>query len=297
MSDVITVGDSLSISTREKGNGIQITNHVMHSDAVRTKTELQSYLFSFLVEGVKVVHTRKETITIDQNKFILLLPGHYLMTETMASSRGIFQTVLLFFTQEAIHSFLSQYPSINLARSQPTIEQAQVFSKDEFLKNFIHSMLLMLEHGNEIPSALQKVKLHELLLYLCCHYPEKMSSLKAMASKTVSEIEMRKLIEANIGRQIKLEELAFLANMSLSTFKRRFIDLYGIAPSKWFLQRRMEMATSLLRTGKEKPSEIYYKVGYESHSSFTHSFKQVFGVTPTEYRERIPLKFDNTMNL
>jgi AraC-like DNA-binding protein len=49
----------------------------------------------------------------------------------------------------------------------------------------------------------------------------------------------------------------------------------------------MELATALLKTGGEKPSEIYFKVGYESHSSFTHSFKQVFGLTPTEYRENL----------
>jgi len=75
--------------------------------------------------------------------------------------------------------------------------------------------------------------------------------------------------------------------LSLSTFKRKFIKLYGIAPSKWFLQKRMELASALLKTGREKPSEIYFKVGYESHSSFTHSFKQVFGLTPSEYRENI----------
>ena len=139
----------------------------------------------------------------------------------------------------------------------------------------------------KIPSTLQRVKVEELLLYLCYHYPENMDQLKIRAKISITEIEIKKLVESNIGSNITLNELAFLCNLSLSTFKRRFISLYGMAPSKWFLQRRMELATALLRTGKETPSEIYYKVGYESHSSFTHSFKQVFGLTPNEYRESI----------
>jgi AraC-like DNA-binding protein len=46
----------------------------------------------------------------------------------------------------------------------------------------------------------------------------------------------------------------------------------------------MERAALLLR-GHEKPSDVYYKVGYENHSSFTQSFKQVYGVTPKEFQQ------------
>jgi AraC-like DNA-binding protein len=48
----------------------------------------------------------------------------------------------------------------------------------------------------------------------------------------------------------------------------------------------MELAAALLRNGNEKPSDIYHKVGYENHSSFTHSFKQIFGLTPSEYQQK-----------
>jgi len=77
-----------------------------------------------------------------------------------------------------------------------------------------------------------------------------------------------------------------MCNMSLSTFKRRFARLYGTSPNKWLLQKRMEQAASLLHQ-QEKPSQIYHKVGYENHSSFTQSFKQVYGVTPREFQQKV----------
>jgi AraC-like DNA-binding protein len=46
----------------------------------------------------------------------------------------------------------------------------------------------------------------------------------------------------------------------------------------------MEMAKHLLQHYNEKPSEVFYKVGYENHASFSQSFKQAFGVTPKEYK-------------
>jgi len=287
MGVVTIVGDYFSTRPGEAGTGVRLINHVTKSNVVRNKIVLQNYLFSLLVEGTKAVHTAHNSTAIDNEKFLLLLPGNYLMTEKIASSDGRFQTVLIFFTQEALNVFFSKYADINIETRNMTYEQVQIFNKDQYLKNFIDSLLLLTGNEKEMAATIQQLKLEELLLYLCYHYPEKIAQLKIRANISITEIEIKKLVESNIGSNITLDELAFLCNLSLSTFKRKFIKLYGIAPSKWFLQRRMELATALLRTGKETPSEIYYKVGYESHSSFTHSFKQVFGLTPTEYRESI----------
>ena len=46
---------------------------------------------------------------------------------------------------------------------------------------------------------------------------------------------MRKAVENNIGRKITVEELAFLSNLSLSSFKRKFNKIYGMAPQHWGL--------------------------------------------------------------
>lgn len=91
-------------------------------------------------------------------------------------------------------------------------------------------------------------------------------------------------METNIVSNVSVEELAFLCNISLSGFKRHFLRIYGTSPSKWILQRRMEIARELLQHYHGKPSEVYHKVGYANHSSFTKSFKQMFGVTPKEFQ-------------
>lgn len=287
MGTVTIAEDLFSIGFKEAETGVRIINHTTMSNVIRNKIVLQNYLFSLIVEGTKAVHTTQNSITVDGEKFLLLLPGNYLMTEKITSPNGRFESVLLFFTQESLSIFFSKYAGIIKETQRMPLEQVHVFAKDQFLKNFIHSLVLMFENEKEIPAALQQVKLEELLLYLCYRFPEKMEQLRIRANNDTTEIELRKLVESNVSSNITLDELAFLCNLSLSTFKRKFIKLYGVAPSKWFLQRRMELATALIRVGKEKPGEIYYKVGYESHSSFTHSFKQVFGITPTEYRERV----------
>ncbi|WP_317165449.1 helix-turn-helix domain-containing protein [Chitinophaga tropicalis] len=56
-----------------------------------------------------------------------------------------------------------------------------------------------------------------------------------------------------------------------------------------FISRRTslpEQAATMLLSYREKPGEIYHKLGYENHSSFTQSFKQVYGITPSEYQQQ-----------
>jgi len=102
----------------------------------------------------------------------------------------------------------------------------------------------------------------------------------------LDDFEIRKAVESNITSNISMEELAFLCNVSLSTFKRRFARIYGTSPSKWILLRRMEIAKEMLRNNREKPGNIFHKVGYENHSSFTKSFKQTFGLTPQDFQNQ-----------
>ncbi|GGH78557.1 AraC family transcriptional regulator [Filimonas zeae] len=270
-------------------NGVRIVNyHSKANEIVRSRIILQYHLFSLLVEGQKSVHTPHSHIQIADDHFLLLTSGHYLMTEKTISPQGNYQSILLFFTQEALSSFFHKYPDLLLTTStQQANGCVQAFAKDDFLKGFIQSLSLMTADGYKIPAALQALKLEELLLYLAHKHPAQLAGLRALAKHSCeTDQALKNLVESHIESNITMEELAFLSNISFSTFKRRFLKLYGMPPSKWFLQKKMEHAAALLRLGKEKPGEICYKIGYENHSSFSYSFKQMYGVTPKEYSNR-----------
>ena len=130
------------------------------------------------------------------------------------------------------------------------------------------------------------LKFEELMLHLLANYPEKMLSFNSMKKSDFNDLEIKKIVEKNITTNISVEELAFLCNMSESTFKRRFNGIYGMPPGRWMLARRMQIAKTLLEFHNERPAEIYHKVGYENHSSFSQSFRQVVGMSPKEYQQQ-----------
>ena len=98
------------------------------------------------------------------------------------------------------------------------------------------------------------------------------------------EHHFQEVIENNKLNRLTLSELAFLCNMSLSTFKRTFEKQFHISPSKWFQERRLEYSAILLKSERKRPTDIYLEVGYDSLTNFIQAFKSKYGVTPKQYQ-------------
>ena len=90
----------------------------------------------------------------------------------------------------------------------------------------------------------------------------------------------RKIVDANIHTHLNVAEIAFLANMSLSSFKRHFAKTYNANPGRWLQQKRLQQAKKILDKGDKKPSEIYALYGYTNLSNFSTAFKNEFGYSP-----------------
>ncbi|MHA6296833.1 helix-turn-helix transcriptional regulator [Devosia sp. CAU 1758] len=92
------------------------------------------------------------------------------------------------------------------------------------------------------------------------------------------------VVEVHWQDNLTLTELAFLSGMSLAAFKRAFSKIYGNSPGRWLQERRMEQAAHLLGVEGHRPSAIWEKIGFSSHSVFAQSFRRHFGITPADYR-------------
>lgn len=98
--------------------------------------------------------------------------------------------------------------------------------------------------------------------------------------------DFEKYIEKNYQRDITLKQLAeewhyspnYLGNVIKQKFNKGF--------SEYLLEYRMEKAAKLLKSDEAKIYEVAHRVGYNNISSFIKQFKQTYGVTPAECRER-----------
>ena len=68
---------------------------------------------------------------------------------------------------------------------------------------------------------------------------------------------------------------------SLRTIERQFSDETGLTLGRWRRQLRMVEALRLLAAG-EPVTSVALEVGYPDASHFSHSIRQVYGLTPKD---------------
>ena len=91
-------------------------------------------------------------------------------------------------------------------------------------------------------------------------------------------------IDANVGRNIALSELAGVVDMSLYYFAVLFRQSTGLSPHQYVLKQRVKRAKELLRNPKLSVLDVSISVGFEQQNNFARAFRRVIGVSPTQFR-------------
>jgi AraC-like DNA-binding protein len=278
-------------------NTFSTFDYISYQERPRSKIFLPQNLVSLLEEGEKVVYYADSKTTITRNQFAILSSGNCLMTEKLPGNNN-YHSTMLFFDNTALNDFFVKYASvINELSPKPNKKNRPfvVFEKDQFIRNFVASLKLIQAKPTAFSERLIKLKFEELMLYLLELYPEEIISFNTRNMEGYPDLQIRRAVELNIINNLTIDELAFICNISVSTFKRKFGKIYKLTPSQYFIQQKMEMA-KLLLLQNENPGEVFYKVGYENHSSFSQSFKRVEGISPKEFQQRNLTVFKQLLN-
>lgn len=87
--------------------------------------------------------------------------------------------------------------------------------------------------------------------------------------------------------EFDLELLSTEQGMSKSTLYRKIKSMTGLTPLDFIRNVKMKRACMMLLTQRQNISEIAYSVGFSNPKYFSKCFKEEFGVTPSEYQNRV----------
>ena len=91
-------------------------------------------------------------------------------------------------------------------------------------------------------------------------------------------------IETHLKEDIKIEDLAQHAHLSLYYYQRLFTKLVKKPVLEYVTYRRLACAKHELKNQDKRITDIAFEFGFQSHESFSRSFKTVYGITPSDYR-------------
>lgn len=156
--------------------------------------------------------------------------------------------------------------------SQTTTEISQILSR----------LLICLQSPLDA-AVLGKGLVKELLFRIMLG--ENANALYALTTKNTNLSRIDKalrLIHSDFKKNIAIDQLAHLVNMSPSVFHRVFKEVTASPPLQYAKKVRLNHARILLGEGM-RVGETAQEVGYESASQFSREFKRHFGTSPTEY--------------
>lgn len=92
-------------------------------------------------------------------------------------------------------------------------------------------------------------------------------------------------LENNYCADFSVDVLAEICNLSLSSFRRIFLECKGMSPVEYRNRLRIQKASELLRTGRYTVSEVAEQTGIHDVKYFGKLFKRYAGMTPSALRK------------
>jgi len=92
-------------------------------------------------------------------------------------------------------------------------------------------------------------------------------------------------VDKNYGEKLSVSMLADTCHMSETHFRRVFLQSMNISPLAYINRIRIEAACRLLHTTNESIGDIAIKSGFTTITALNRNFKEIVGMTPTEWRK------------
>lgn len=255
-------------------------------------------------------HNFWEMVYVDSGNIVAITDGN---------SSTLSQGQIIFHEPNEIHAHISDSESpnnmlvISFSCESPDMNffRKKIFTADKTTKTllglFVSEVKSALgsipdEYGKEETLDFSKAEFgsYELLL---CYYKEMLINLirknsgnnnKVIAneeSRTLAQNSLSSLVgeymKENVYSTLSLDDVCAHFMLAKSQLSHIFKSAIGKSPMEYYNDLKIKEAKKLLRSGVYSVSQISDMLGFSCIHSFSRSFKNAVGTSPTEYKKRI----------
>ncbi|WP_044205352.1 AraC family transcriptional regulator [Flammeovirga sp. OC4] len=239
--------------------------------------------FMFVNKGEVAVRTPEDYFKVNRQQGMLAKCLNYFfepVKDSQSCDEGIESVGIFLYPSIVKDLFEFDFTQLN-HKVDYNVKQVEV---DKLLDNYRESINLLLDNPSLADESLIKAKLKEFILLVSksTAAPSELDFLSAIFKP--NEVNFKKVIQKHLYTNLSIDELASLAQMSTSSFKRKFKEVFDESPKKYINTKKIEKAVDLLQSTNDRVSDIAYDVGYDSLATFNRNFMDFVGKSPSDLR-------------
>ena len=271
-------------------SAIEIDGHVLFERAAMPADSSHSgelenrACFLYMLNGTNIVIEQSGATTIEASEAVIKRCGHYVTQFVNPQDIDHCRAVAVYFHPDYIRKiYHNEIPSF--LTKEATTNNTRKIAPNSFIEHYIQNLLPYFDEPSLMDANLAELKIKELILLLL--KTENQPSVLDFFSELFAspkKHEFQSIIDNNIFNDLNIEQLAFLCNNSLSSFKRTFKEIYNTSPATYIREKRIEKAKQLLIKSEQRISDIAFDCGFNELSSFSHTFHKLTGLSPKEFR-------------
>jgi AraC-like DNA-binding protein len=232
------------------------------------------------VQGEKRINVGKTTYVCDGSSFVLTSVDLPVVSQvTMATKKQPTLAFLLRLEMPAVREILSQQ-EFHLREESASARGIAVGVTSVELLDACTRLIDLLDTPQDIPflsNLIQREIIYRLLRSPQGRHLRAIATLGEQSHRTAKAVEW---LRVNYAKPLRVEELAAMARMGVSTLHHQFRSLTAMSPLQYQKQLRLHVARErMLNEGLDAASAAF-EVGYESASQFNREYSRFFGQPP-----------------
>jgi AraC-like DNA-binding protein len=232
------------------------------------------------VQGEKRINVGGTTLVCDESTFLLTSVDLPVISQvTKASAEEPILALMLKLEMPTVREILSQ-EEFHISEAASVTRGMAVGETSVELLDACSRLLDLLDAPQDIPflsHLIQREIIYRLLRGTQGKHLRAIATLGEQSNRTAKAVAW---LKENYTKPLRVEKLASVAQMGVSTFHHHFRSLTAMSPLQYQKQLRLHTARVRMLMGGLDAASAAFEVGYESPSQFSREYSRFFGQPP-----------------